>query len=62
MFLEGGGGGSGSSGGDVSFLGLLGLSGVSIKVPGIDCSLEGVGEGTCDAGRLPNSPTTLAAR
>ena len=62
VFLGGGGGGSGSSGGDVLFLGLLGLSGVSIKVPGIDCSLDGICESTCDVGRLPNSPTMLAAR
>ena len=53
---------SGSSGGEVSFLGLLVLSSLSIKVPGIDCSLECVCEGTRVSGRLPNSPTTLGAR
>ena len=52
-----GGGGSGSSGGEVSFLGLLVLSGLSIKVPGIDCSLEG----TRVSGQLQNSPATLGA-
>ena len=40
-----GGGGSGSSGGEVSFPGCLALSGLSIKVPGIDCSLDRVCEG-----------------
>ena len=62
VFVVLGGGGSGSSGGDVSFLGLLGLSGLSINVPGIDCSLECVCEGTRVSGRLPNSPVTLGAR
>ena len=57
-----GGGGSGSSGGEVSFLGGLVLSGLLIKVSGIDCSLECVFEGPRVSGRLPNSPTTLGAR
>ena len=57
-----GGGGSGSSGGEVSFLGRLVLSGPSIKVPGIDCSLECVCESTRVSGRLPNSPATRGAR
>ena len=56
------GGGSGSSGGEVSFLGLLALSELSIKVPGINCSLECICESTLVSGRLPNSPATLGAR
>ena len=57
-----GGGGSGSSGGEVSFLGLLVLSGLSIGVPGIDCSLECLCDGTQVSGQLPNSPAMLGAR
>ena len=46
VYVERGGGGSGSSGVEVSFLGLLALSGLSIKFPGIACSLDCVCEGT----------------
>jgi hypothetical protein len=55
----GGGGGSGSLGGGLPF---LGLSGVSIKAPGTERSLEGACEGAWDAVWLPNIPTRLGAR
>ena len=62
VFVGRGGGGSGSSGGEVSFLGLVVLSGLTIKAPGTDCSLDWICKGTCDSGRLPNRPATLGAR
>ena len=62
VFLGGRGGGSGSSGGEISFLGLLVLSGLIIKALGTDCSLDCICKGSCDSGRLLNSPTTLGAR